>query len=58
MDKGSSDGGERQIPTAGDADEYVWKGGSRGVDRDKPQPIKTIQPVSSVGGLLGLEVGF
>jgi hypothetical protein len=58
MDKGSSDGGERQIPTAGDADEFVWKGGSSGVDRDKPTRIKTIQPVSSVGGLLGLEVRF
>jgi hypothetical protein len=32
--------------------------GSSGVDRDKPKPIKTIQPVSSVGGLLGLEGRF
>jgi hypothetical protein len=26
MNKGSSNGGERQIPTAGDADEDVWRG--------------------------------
>jgi hypothetical protein len=39
MDKGSSDGGERQIPTAGDADEYVWKG----LEWSRPRQAKAHQ---------------
>lgn len=54
MDKGSSDGGERQIPTAGDADEYVWEG-------SRPRQATAHKRNSAsklLGGLLGLEVRF
>jgi hypothetical protein len=33
-DKGSSDGGGREVPTAGDADKCVLQDGWSGVDRE------------------------